>query len=98
MKLSGMSKEGVTTGYILNRVEHTNFRQTIINGNQQYVDVIYFYYSYVVRGRTYYAREPLDYSIAIAQQLQQARKAALPYPVTIRYDQNDPAQSVIWFK
>ncbi len=98
MKLAGNNKSGITTGFIVNRVEHTDFRQTVANGNQFYVNKIYFYYTCIVNGKTYYGNEPLSFSIAIAQEINRARKEALPYPVTVRYDKHNPQQSIIWFK
>lgn len=95
MIIAGKDKSGITTGYIVNRIEHTDFRQTVVNGNHYYVDKIFFYYRYDVNGITYYGRQPVSYSIEMAQEINKARKGPMPYPITIRYDESNPSQSII---
>lgn len=97
MKLAGNNKSGITTGFIINRAEHTTFRQTGF-GNQEYVDAINYYYTYKVNGNIYYGHQSLGYSLIIAEELNKARTSGLPYPVTVKYEKINPKQSILWFK
>jgi uncharacterized membrane protein len=98
MKMAGNDKTGVVSGFIINKLEHTNLRETAKQGNQLYTDAIDFYFTYKVNNIVYYNHQSLGYSVVIGRQLNSIRKGALPCPVTIHYNRNDPHQSVLWFE
>ncbi len=97
MRAKASEMNAQTDGQIIARTDQEGLMQTARSGNKT-THRITVTYRYTVNGNNYQKDQVLTFSVINAHALQHIRSGTLPLTVLVKYETNDPANSVIWIE
>lgn len=95
MLFQSIDKKGTIQGEIFMRKELPTTTQTV-TGNRTRNNFILYKYRYKVNGKEYQDSARLSYSIINSTQLRKIQMSVLPVKISVKYDNKNPSESVIW--